>query len=189
MSRPVRSVAIRRCANVLAVVLLVAIGARLSFSIPGAAVPQSLQTLAVVVAGALLGPVWGAIGILAYVVVGGLGVPVFADGASGFDVVTGPSLGYLAGFILAASCMGAAVRRQLMRRDVNVWKQLLIVFFAALLAHGLILGAGGLRLALLVGWTNAFVTGVAPFVAGALVKSAAAALVLQLFNRFSRSAH
>ena len=62
---------------------IVAVSAQVSATIPGSAVPQSAQTLAVLVVDAFLGARDGALSLTAYLVVGGMGVPVFADGASG----------------------------------------------------------------------------------------------------------
>ena len=69
-----------RLAALLAIaagVALVAACARVSVPIPGSPVPQSLQTLAVVLVGAVLGPARAALCLIAYVVVGAVGVPVF----------------------------------------------------------------------------------------------------------------
>ena len=63
--------------------------------------PVTGQTLAVVVAGAALGARRGAASQLLYVLLG-LFLPVYSDGASGFDVIWGATGGYLVGFVLAA---------------------------------------------------------------------------------------
>ena len=59
-------------------------------------------------------------------------------------------------------------------------QQVLVLFVAALGAHAVILLAGAARLALMMGWADALGTGVAPFLLGAVVKSVAAAIALQL---------
>lgn len=89
---------------------LIVVAARLP-ALPLAPVPVTLQSLAVMLAGALLGPWRGAAAVLLYLLSGLAGLPVFAGGASGPAVLHGPSAGYLAAFPLAALLCGALVRR------------------------------------------------------------------------------
>ena len=63
----------RSVGAVLAGVAAVALAARVSVPVPGSAVPQSLQTLAVVLVGASLGPARGATALIAYLLAGALG--------------------------------------------------------------------------------------------------------------------
>ena len=74
--------------------------------IPAVPVPFTLQTLAVLVIGATYGASRGAITMGAYALVGVLGFPVFAGGASGFSVILGATGGFLLGFIFAAALIG-----------------------------------------------------------------------------------
>ena len=71
-------------------------------------VPFTLQTLAVLVTGAALGSVRGLLSMLLYVAAGSAGLPWFAGHTSGFS---GPSAGYLVGFVLAAGVVGELARR------------------------------------------------------------------------------
>ena len=160
----------RSVGTVLAGVAAVALAARVSVPVPGSAVPQSLQTLAVVLVGARLGPARGAAALAAYLLVGALGLPVFADGAAGPAYATGPTAGYLSGFVAGAAFVGWWVRQS--------WG----TTFASVLtgmatAHLVILAVGWLRLASTLGAPTAFATGVAPFLWGGLVKSGVGALV------------
>lgn len=68
-------------------------------SIP-ANIPFTLQTFAVFCVLALLGGKRGTISILVYLLLGAVGVPVFAGFSGGFGVVIGPTGGYLVAFIL-----------------------------------------------------------------------------------------
>ena len=68
-------------------------------------VPITLQTLAIGMTGFILGPLRGFLATLLYVVLGLIGLPVFAGGAGGFGVMAGPSAGYIIGFpIFALGC-------------------------------------------------------------------------------------
>ncbi|MGC3956019.1 MAG: biotin transporter BioY [Propionicimonas sp.] len=70
-------------------------------------VPITLQTLAVALAGLVLGAWRGFLATLLYVVVGLAGLPVLAGGAAGLGVLAGPTAGYLLSFPLAAAVTGA----------------------------------------------------------------------------------
>jgi biotin transport system substrate-specific component len=89
---------------VLAGVVLTALAAQVQ--IPALPVPFTLQTLAVLVIGATYGSSRGAITMGAYAIVGVLGFPVFAGGASGSAVIFGATGGFLLGFIFAAALIG-----------------------------------------------------------------------------------
>lgn len=156
--------------------LAVAVGAHLEVALPGAAAPQTAQTLAVLLAGCVLGPAWGLASVVVYLAAGAVGLPVFADGKSGAAVLTGPTAGYLAGFAVAAWTAGIWTRSRLGRRAAGA-------LAGMLLAHFVILALGWLRLALAIGPARAFEAGVAPFLVGAAVKSALAAVVCVAISR------
>lgn len=91
-----------------AIALLAAVISVLSpLSIPLASmVPVSLATLAVMLAGALLGPQAGTLSTLLYIVLGMIGLPVFAGFSSGAAVVFGMTGGYIIGYLPLAFCTG-----------------------------------------------------------------------------------
>lgn len=80
-------------------------------SIPANPVPFTLQTLAVVLAGAFLGAKNGAISQLLYIFIGAVGFPVFANGMGGLPILFGPTGGYLIAFPLGALIVGAIVEK------------------------------------------------------------------------------
>lgn len=162
-----RTDAPRALGAIVVAVLAVAVAARFDVPVPGSPVPQSLQTLAVVLAGAALGAGRGAFALLLYVVVGALGLPVFADGASGFSAVTGPTGGYLAGFVAGAAVVGWMAPGA-ERAAASAFARVAV---AALGAHLVILACGWARLSLLLGGGEAFAAGVAPFLVGGVAKS------------------
>lgn len=95
------------------------------------AVPITLQTLAVMLAGLSLGAVRGALAALLYLVLGFAGLPVFSGGRSGLQVMTTPSAGYLIAFVVAAFVVGLAAQ-QILRRARPAWR-LPLFFLAAML--------------------------------------------------------
>ena len=76
---------------------LTAVLAYIRIPLPFSPVPVSAQTLAVMFAGALLGARLGAFSQLVYVLMGAVGLPVFAGGQGGPAVLAGPTGGYLIG--------------------------------------------------------------------------------------------
>ncbi|MGP7960803.1 biotin transporter BioY [Sanguibacter sp. A247] len=89
---------------------LVAVCALTSVAFSAVPVPVTLQTFAVLLAGAVLGPWRGAAAVALYLAVGAAGLPVFAGGTGGLAAVAGPSAGYLLSFPLAALVIGLTVR-------------------------------------------------------------------------------
>jgi len=174
----------------LAAVAGLAAASQITFALPGTSVPQTGQTLAVLLVGALAGPARGPAAIAAYLALGAAGLPVFADGGSGVEALTGATGGFLVGFLPAAVLAGWA-RRQIDQRQPAVrWYRLAALGFALVGCHALILVCGWIRLATLIGPGEAFAAGVAPFVAGALVKSLLAATVTWSVQRLrDRQAH
>ncbi len=90
---------------------LIAVCALLPAISVGGAVPITLQTFAVMLAGAVLGARRGFLAVLLYLAVGAIGLPVFSGGAAGLAPFAGPSVGYLVGFPLAALATGFFVER------------------------------------------------------------------------------
>lgn len=97
---------LRHVALVLIGVLLMVIGARIAFVIPGNPVAITGETFGVLVAGGALGFRRGIAAAVIYVLLGVVGVPVFALGRAGIDVIWGANGGYLFGFVLAAAIVG-----------------------------------------------------------------------------------
>ncbi|HLS03287.1 MAG TPA: biotin transporter BioY, partial [Actinomycetales bacterium] len=82
-----------------------------AIAVGGIAVPITLQTLGVMLAGAVLGARRGALATLLYIVVGLAGVPIFAQFTGGLSVLAAPSAGYLLSFPLAAFIIGTLAAR------------------------------------------------------------------------------
>ena len=96
--------------GVLGFAALTALGARLSVPLPGSVVPMTLQPVAVLLAGVVLGSRAGAASQVAYLAAGAMGLPVFAAGG-GVAYLLGPTGGYLLAFPVAAAIAGLAGNR------------------------------------------------------------------------------
>ena len=86
--------------------LLTWLGAKIAVPLPGTPVPGTLQTLAVLRAGAFLGARAGAGSQAVYILMGAAGLPVFALAGAGPFYLLGPTGGYLFGFVAAAFLVG-----------------------------------------------------------------------------------
>jgi len=84
-----------------------AVGAFLVVPLPP--IPMTLQTFFLAVAAGLLGGNLGALSQVVYVLLGIMGLPVFAGGKAGFGVLLGPTGGYLIGFIAGAYVIGRLI--------------------------------------------------------------------------------
>lgn len=94
--------------------LLVALCAKIQ--IPVSPVPLTLQTFAVILVGASLGSRRGAAALVAYLLEGAAGLPVFAMPVAGLGYFAGPTAGYLFAFPLAAFVVGYLSERGWDRR-------------------------------------------------------------------------
>ena len=74
--------------------------------IPTLPVPFTGQTFGVLLVGGALGFRRGAISLLLYLLIGAIGLPIFASGKSGVDIVLGATGGYLVGFVVAGAIVG-----------------------------------------------------------------------------------
>lgn len=75
-------------------------------SIPLPLLPFSMQTFVVLMAGLLLGPRFGPMSQVFYIVMGLIGLPVFAGGTGGLHLVLSPTFGFLVGFVAVAWIAG-----------------------------------------------------------------------------------
>lgn len=150
--------------------------------VPIQPVPLSLQSLAVLLTGACLGRKLGSLAIVEYLLLGATGLPFFAEGHGGVEVLTSASAGYLYGFIASAYIAGIAAEKGYDRR---FWSGLI----AFALAHQIIFAFGILYLAsyLHISLIEAFKVGYLPFAGFDLLKFLIATLIMIfLWHRSAR---
>ena len=146
-------------AGVLGFTVATAAAARLCIPLPFSPVPVTMQTMVVLLAGATLGARGGAASQLLYLVLGAVGLPVFAAAPT--------PIGYLIGFVVAAMIVGAAARRS---------DRILPVGLAMAGGSVVIYVFGATWLAMVFGMTasQALAAGVLPFLPGDAIKLAGA---------------
>ncbi len=153
---------VREAALVLAGTAILVLAGRVTIPLPFTPVPVSLATLAVLLEGPVLGPRRASASTGLYLVLGLIGIPVFAGGASGWAF---SSFGYIIGYLVAALVVGALAERGA-GRSVGRMAGVAVLGSAIIYAVGL---------AWLVPWLGIGVReglalGVVPFLIGDVVK-------------------
>ncbi len=152
--------------------LFIAALAQVKIHLPFTPVPLTGQTFAVLLIAAVLGSKRGAGAMFFYIALGAFGLPIFAGGASGVAYLSGATLGYLIGFVIAAYVVGLLAERGL-ERSVRTS---VIPFLAGTI---IIYICGVSWLTIVLGsFSQALAAGFIPFVVGDVVKLVAAALAL-----------
>jgi biotin transport system substrate-specific component len=163
---------------VLAGSALIALAAQVRIPLPFRPVPVTGQTFAVLLVAAALGRL-GLWSVIAYLIEGAMGLPVFAGGTFGVATIVGPTGGYLIGFALAAAIIGSAAERG--------WDRHLATALAAMLLGEVAIYICGLawlaRFPLPVPLLDA---GLFPFIPGDVLKMVLAALALPAAWRLVR---
>jgi biotin transport system substrate-specific component len=166
--------------------LLTAAASQIRIPLGFTPVPINLATFAAALTGGALGARRGAASMGLYLVLGIIGLPFFAGGASGWETVSGATGGYLLAYPLMAVIIGTMAERGNDRRVVPFTVAVLLAnlavysFGAVWLAHVIdvpVFGHDG----------SAYALGVRPFLAGDLVKMIAAGLLFPAAWRFLES--
>lgn len=163
---------------VLALIFAGIIGLVAQIRIPFEPVPITGQTFAVLLTAVLLGKRWGGISVASYIGLGAAGVPWFYGWSGGIGHLTGATMGYLIGFILAALFLGFFVDRYInSRRFLPMLGLMLFANFVLIYGPGLL-------------WLNTFMPGglfsyslwwfgMLIFIPGDIIKAIAAAAVVK----------
>jgi biotin transport system substrate-specific component len=96
----------RHLALILIGTALIALGAQVTVYVPGNPVPFTGQTFGVLLSAGALGFRRGVAASALYLLIGAIGLPVFAGGKHGLDIVLGASGGYIVGFVVASAIVG-----------------------------------------------------------------------------------
>jgi len=163
--------------------LLVAAAVVPGIPVGGLGVPITLQTLAVMLTGLVLGPVRAGLAVLLYLLLGFVGLPVFSRGQSGLQVLSGPTAGYLVSFLFAALVVGLAARLVLRRTRRTLWVPLLVTAsFVTTVAVVHALGVVGMMVNLRLP-LQAAITADLPFLPGDLLKDVVAVVAAVAVHR------
>src|SRR5215211_7413752 len=164
---------VRDAALVIGAALLTAACAQISIPFPGSPVPVTGQTFAVLLTGAALGANRGALGQLLYIAMGLVGLPFYADGSHGVDVVWGATGGYIVAFPIAAWVCGKLAEA---RFDRTPLKALPAFAVGSLIVFAI--GVPWLAVAADFTLVEAIDKGFVPFIPGGILKAGLAAGLL-----------
>ena len=158
--------------------LVVAALAQVEIPLPFTPVPITGQTFGVLLVGAALGSKRGAVSLTSYLLMGVIGLPFFAGGAHGWNIVIGATGGYLIGFVIAAYAVGALAERGLER---NMRTSILPFLLGTVIIY--VCGVAWLTV-VLGSLSKAVAAGMLPFLVGDAIKLVAAALTLPAAWKF-----
>ena len=150
---------------------VIALGAQVS--VPMLPVPMTLQTLAVLMVGLTAGSRLGAAAVVTYLAEGAMGLPVFSAGGAGAAYLAGPTGGFLIGFVAMAYAAGLLAERGVARGFFGT-----ALGVAAISALLYVPGLLWLTAVTPLDLGGAVSRGMLPFLAGDLVKSVVAALIV-----------
>ncbi|MGP1576452.1 MAG: biotin transporter BioY [Treponema sp.] len=134
-------------------------------AVPLGPIPLVLQNALAILAGLVLGPVYGSCAVLIFLLLGALGLPVFSGGRGGIAVFAGPTGGFLAGY-----CVGAAAAGLIMllfyRQNYRAMVRYAIIAAAAFTGFISIyvLGLPWFKYTLGLTWAHTFAKGCIPFI-------------------------
>ena len=154
-------------------VLVICLGAMIAFNLPlnGSDIPITGQSLAVLVIGFVLGRKRALFAIALYLILGVMGFPVFAKGASGIDTLIGGSGGFLYGFLVGGYVCGAL-------QEKGFGDSFAECLTAMTIGTALILVCGLAQLTYLYGLDKALEYGFWPFWPGAIMKIILGAVIV-----------
>ncbi len=149
----------------------------LTINVPFSPVPITAQTFGILLVAMALGRTRGTAVVLAYLLEGLAGLPVFAGGKAGMVALMGPTGGYLLGFLVAAYAVGTLADRG--------WDRSLVTSVLAMTVGTAIIFVCGLaQLWLFVPAGTLATAGLTPFLPGAAIKIAVASVVLPSIWKF-----
>jgi len=142
-------------------------------TIPFKPIPVTLQTIAVLFIGLTYDKITAPLTMLCYITIGIMGAPVMINYSGGLAKLTGPTAGYLAGFLLAVYVM-ASLKDKIFTS--NKWLNQISL---CLIGNIIIMSLGWMWLAKFLGVSGAFYGGILPFIIPGIIKSV---LLIGLIN-------
>ena len=131
--------------------------AQISFVLPFSPVPITLQILAVYLSAIILGSKLAAISQLVYILLGAIGIPVFANFSGGLNCILGPTGGYLISYPIIAFIIGKTIEK-----EYNTIITILGLFISLLICY--FMGVLQLSFITKISLQKAIMLGVAPYI-------------------------
>lgn len=140
-------------------------------TIPLKPVPITGQTFAIGLAATILGARYGSLSVIIYILLGAIGLPVFAEMKGGISILFGPTGGFLVGFIPSAFVIGYYLEKT-SYSYINAMIANTIGMFITLF-----IGTAWLKVVTGITWKAAFLGGFTPFIIVGLIKAVAASWI------------
>ena len=167
---------LRRTVFVALFAAIICVACVLAIPLPGG-VPISLQNFFCILAGALLGSFRGVAAVLVWILLGAVGVPVFANAHGGLGVLLGPTGGYIVGYALGALFVGLLLGSPKIDEKSKGIKRWILIFFACFFGYVLVYVPGIPRFMAVMAangkpqtFQNALSLTFIPFIPGDLIK-------------------
>lgn len=151
---------------------LIIVGGYLSLPLPLIPVPLVLSDFFIILAGLALGSSGAAVSIGMFLLLGFVGLPVFAGGKAGIAVLAGPTGGYLVGYLVggvAAGWVSHQGRTSLAKDSLGIVLGYLLIFGC---------GVAWLMVGRNLGLMQALAGGLVPFIPGSIIKALAAGFLM-----------
>lgn len=151
-------------------------------SIP-AAVPFTLQTFGVFIAVGVLGGKRGSLSVLVFILLGAIGIPVFANFSGGIGVLAGPTGGYIIGFLFSALLMWAMEKlpgKKSVMQIVSMIEGLIVCYAFGTVWFVIVYG----RMNGPIGFTAALASCVVPFIIPDIIKIALAYVLSRKLRKY-----
>lgn len=153
--------------------VLLGIFSLVSIPLPFDVVPITLQVLGVYLILSLLGPYYGTLSCVIYLMFGAIGLPVFHGGTSGISIILGPTGGYLVSFPIATLVGGSVSKTVAKTRKSDLFR--VSTGFAVSLVIIYTMGTFWLMEYLHLSFEEALVLGTLPFIGFDILKAIVAA--------------
>ncbi len=137
----------------------------ISIPLPFSPVPITGQTLGVMLAGCILTPIQAFLSMLTFVLLGIAGAPVFSGGRAGFNIIAGPSGGYIVGFLIGAVLISYLKGK----KPTNLRMALATIFGGIIVIY--FIGGLWLNHVTQMGLYKSVIAGAIPFIPGDILKA------------------
>jgi biotin transport system substrate-specific component len=169
----------KEVAVVLGASIIIALFAPISIRLPFSPIPIATQLHVILLLSCFLGSKRASLAVMAYLFQGAIGLPVFAGGGCSLLYLAGPTGGFLVGYLAAAWLTGFLLERISNRTPSKA--------FAAMGLGNLVAFLFGLLwLSRYIGWQQAVVLGMLPFLVGDMIKLVIATRCLKSLRYFNR---
>ena len=155
---------------------IIVVSCFISIPLPVSPVPITGQTFAIMLIGFILSPKLVLLSIGTYIMIGSIGIPVFAGFQGGFHIIAGPTGGYIFGFLI-----GAIVISYIKGNGKNIYLIFASGIAGTIIIH--IVGTMWLAIFLKMPFASAAMIGSIPYIIGDIIKLVIAGLIAIKLNR------